>query len=314
MTFDELYASLTQRGLDWHRETIIANSIRNAPHITKTIRDIQPVGGKCLIVSGGPSLYREKILSRIAGWNGTIVATDSAYIQCLRHDIKPAYVVTLDPHPTRMVRWFGDPDIERNLANDDYFERQDLDIAFRRNQVETNRENIGLIDAHPVPLVISTTSPENVVGRTSAFDRYWFAPLVDDPSGDTSITRTICERTGVPAINTGGTVGTACWVFALSVLGANDIAVVGMDHGYYSDTPLEQTQSYRMLNGDPQYYPQMEGFWGKCYTDPTYLYYRDNMLDLLHANDAFVTNCSGHGILQGENVTCWEIEDWLASS
>ena len=113
-------------------------------------------------------------------------------------------MVTLDPHPTRMVRWFGDPDFEKNLEGDDYFARQDLDIDFRKNSIEENAKNIALVDANRTKLVICSTSPENVVARTSGFDRYWFAPLVDNPFED-GLTKAITTLTGLPALNTGGT-------------------------------------------------------------------------------------------------------------
>ena len=315
MGFDELVLSLTQTGLDWHRDTIIRNSLMNVPHITHTLRSVPEDPRPCLIISGGPSLYREKMLKRIAKHSSpefTIVAADSAYVQCLRHDVLPDYVVTLDPHPTRMVRWFGDPDLEANLNGDDYFARQDLDVSFRENQAVANEENIKLVDSYRAPLVISSTSPSNVVKRTASHKRYWFAPLVDDPDEEDSITRKICEATDLPAMNTGGTIGTAAWVFANSILKSENIAVVGMDFGYYYDTPIEQTQSWHMLNGDREYYPSYVNPDGqRFFTDPTYWWYRQNFLDLLEANDKTVSNCSGAGLLYGDRVAWRVFEEWL---
>ena len=48
-------------------------------------------------------------------------------------------VVTLDSHPTRIVRWFGDENLNLNkLRKDDYFRRQDLDIDFRKEMLANN--------------------------------------------------------------------------------------------------------------------------------------------------------------------------------
>lgn len=313
MTFDEQVKAITQTGLDWHRETILRNSFRNAEFIGRSIRDVSPHGDRALIVSAGPSLYRQGIPRRLrnAG-NGiaTIVATDGAYLQCLKAGITPDWVITLDPHPTRIVRWFGDPDYSENSKDDDYFQRQDLDIAFRQHGVEENAQNIRAVDEHRAPLVIATCAPANVVARTAAFERYWFAPLVDDPF-EPRLTRAMCAATGAPALNTGGTVGTAAWNFAHSVLGARDIGVVGMDFSYYPDTPLDKTQSWHMLGGNPAMYPRRMGHWGECFTDPTYAWYLQNFLDLLESADARIVNCSGGGCLQGERVRCMELEDWI---
>lgn len=311
--FDELVGDIPLIGMDWHRATILENSRANVQHIRQSIREVVKAPFPCLVISAGPSLYREKILSRIQGFRGTVVATDGAYIQCLKAGIVPDYVVTLDPHPTRMVRWFGDPDFERNMNGDDYFARQDLDVGFREDGARQNAKNIELVDENPAKLVICTTAPANVVARTYHHDRFWFAPLVDDPSQD-GLTRTICAETGVPALTTGGTVGTAAWSFAHVVLGAGSVAVVGMDFGYYLDTPLEKTQSWHMLKGDPEMYPRLKGFWGEHYTDPTYYWYRQNFLDLLKAADAQVVNCSEAGLLIGDGVQCMGLDKWLAFS
>lgn len=319
MTFDELVAALPQEGLKWHRETILRNSFRNAAFVEKTIRDIRPEGGRCLVISAGPSLYREGILRRLASCKEKplLVATDGAYIQALKAGITPDWVITLDPHQTRMVRWFGDPDLEANSKDDDYFTRQDLDTSFRENAARTNAENISLVDANAAKstFIIATTSPATVVNRLLAVKAptAWFAPLVDTPIRG-SLTRIMASATGCPALNTGGTVGTAAWAFAHQILKSPDIAIVGADFGYYADLPLGETQEWNMLKENEnvdELFPFMDGHWGKCRTSPTYFYYLQNMLDLLKAADATITNCSGHGILQGARVHCMELEEWM---
>jgi hypothetical protein len=305
----------------WHHEAILANSTANRSHIARSVLDLkpsssQPPTGPCLIVSAGPSLYREKMLSRIPkeGRKFLVIATDGSYVQCLRAGIEPNYVVTIDPHPTRVVRWFGDPQIERHLEGDDYFQRQDLDVTFRHRPRETNAANISLIDRHQGPLIICSAAPANVVARTAAHQRYWFTPLVDDTDAPDSLTAQLVAATGLPAMNTGGTVGTAAWVFARSILKSADIAVVGMDFGYYYDTPLEQTQSWNMLGGDPAMYPSFVNPLGqRFYTDATYAWYKGNFLTLLAENNATVKNCSGAGLFFGAGVGWMELEAWLAS-
>jgi hypothetical protein len=314
--FTMMVNQITQIGLSYHKEQILENSLRNAVHIQKTIRALLGRGKeRALVISAGPSLYRNGTLRRIKSSNfqGIVIAIDGSYIQCLKAGIVPDYVVTLDPHPTRVVRWFGDPWFEQNSQGDDYFERQDLDLAFRANAAYENAANIYLVDKLPRPLVIGTTAPSNVVERTKGFERYWFAPLVDSPQ-TAGITASIVEATGCPALNTGGTVGTAAWAFSSSVLGCKDIAVVGMDLGYYPDTPLEQTQSYHMVKGNPEMYHWEETPYGQFYTDPTYYWYRQNLLDLLEANNMKLTNCTGAGMLYGKNIINMELEDWLCAS
>ncbi len=332
--FQQLVDEITSIGLDWHRQQILDNSKFNARFVDKTIRDLPKVGGakaeSAVIISAGPSLHKHEILTRLKACNyrGTIVAIDGSFVRCLKSGISPDYVLTLDPHETRMVRWFGDPEFEQNMAGDDYFSRQDLDIEFRNNTLDENQRNIALVNeqGRGRKLIICSTAPPNLVKRVRevGFDCYWWAPLVDDPASPESLTRAIVEATGLPALNTGGTVGTAAWLFAQAVLGVPRIAVVGMDLGYFkADTSYFQTQTFYRLQervADPaeleHFFPEFTypGTEEVFYTDPTYYWYRCNMLDLIQASGATVYNCTGGGTLIGDGVQCMQIEEFCAAN
>ena len=147
-----------------------------------------------------------------------------------------------------MVRWFGDHEFEKNSANDDYFARQDLDIEFRKNTIEQNKRHIALVNeyGHRSKAIVASSAPSNVIARLKegGLDMYWWNPLVDDPGLPGSITRELYNINRLPCLNTGGTVGTAAWVFANSTLKIQEIALVGMDMGYYADLPKEQTRLF----------------------------------------------------------------------
>ena len=125
--FEKLANEITSIGLNWHSKTILENSKNNKKFITKTIRHVPTPRGKksesAIVISAGPSLYKNNILSRIkdSGFEGSIIAIDGSYVRCIKAGLEPDYVLTLDPHPTRVVRWFGDPDFEKNIEGDDYF-------------------------------------------------------------------------------------------------------------------------------------------------------------------------------------------------
>ena len=317
--FRNLLRSLPDLGMDWHRQTLLDNTHANQDSFGKSIRAVKPVDKPVLLVSAGPSLYRKSSLKYLYNQRHKvcIVASDGAYIRCLRAGILPDYVVTIDPHPTRIVRWFGDPEIETHMRGDDYFARQDLDIDFRKEMISINATNIRMVDAQPTNLIICCSAPANVIQRTTAFDRYWFAPLVDDPDESESLTRVLTTLSGLPAMNTGGTVGNACWVFAHAVLKSTNVACIGMDLGYYPGTPLEQTQSWNMLkhhDGVQDYYPEVTGVDGKpWFSDPTYAFYRGNLLDLLEGAGATLANCTEGGILTGKGINVMGFEAWLKS-
>ncbi len=331
MDFDGLVSNISSIGYDWHKERIVKNSANNVPHIDKTVKALTIAGvDKCnsaIVISAGPSLHFNDTLNVIASsdYKGSIIAIDGSYVKCLKAGVIPDYVMTLDPHPTRIVRWFGDPDFEENMKGDDYFSRQDLDIDFRENSLRQNRENIELVDryAKQSKLIIASTAPANLVARAkqAGFDSYWWMPLVDDPDSEGSLTREIYNLTKLPAINTGGNVGTAAWVFAQFWLKIKNIAVVGMDLGYRQDLPYNMTQGYPELvqmlgeeNVTRELFPVIENpdSGEVYYTDPTYFWYRKNTLDLVANSGSTLYNCTGGGILFGEGIVSMSLQQFLA--
>lgn len=329
--FDSLVSSIGDIGRAWHGGSLAENAARNAPLAEKTIADIPlPRGAKArraVVVSAGPSLHRYDVLRRLrdSGFDGTVVCIDGSLVKCLKNGIRPDYMVTLDPHPTRVVRWFGDPDFEKNSEGDDYFQRQDLDVEFRRNARRQNQENIDLIDskAPGIRLAVCSSAPENVVSRArqAGFDMYWWNPLVDDPRAEGSLTRRLYGLLKAPCMNTGGTVGTAAWVFATTILKIPEVAVVGMDLGYPADTPYEMTQTYYELvdrlggtDGLAEYFPEFTypSTGDRFYTDPTYFWYRRNMLQLLKKAPGKTYNCTGGGTLFSPSLECVSLEEFLS--
>lgn len=328
--FNELVGEITEIGLDWHGREIVNNTRSNAKHVEKTIDDlsIEPSLDKAVVVSAGPSLHYTGTLDFLAkrGFDGPIVAIDGSYVKCLRAGIVPDYVLTLDPHPTRLVRWFGDPDFERNMEGDDYFSRQDLDIDFRNNSIKKNQENIDLVDQYAAKskLIIASTAPKNVVERCRAagFPMYWWVPLVDDPDQEGSLTQKMFAEAGeVPALNTGGNVGSAAWVFAKFWLECRRVGVIGMDLGYKSDLPYNMTQTYPELvrklgeeNVSEEYFPKMNNpLTGELfYTDPTYYWYRKNLLEMVENTSETLYNCTEGGVLFGHGVENLYLSDFLS--
>ncbi len=328
--FDRVVDEITSIGFKVHKNAIINHARLNAPDARKSIKELPPLKGKKaqsgIVISAGPSVHRRNSLKRIkeSGYTGTIIAVDGAYIASLKVGLVPDFVVTLDPHLTRMVRWFGDHEFEKNSANDDYFTRQDLDIEFRKNSIEQNKRHIALVNeqGNRSKAVVASSAPRNVVGRLkeSGFDMYWWNPLVDAPEKPGSITREMYNINHLPCLNTGGNVGTASWVFAHSILNLPEIALVGMDFGYYWDLPKEKTQTYYELQQHLKDEKSLEEYFvnfefpltkEKFYSDPTYFWYRKNFLELFSLSKSHTVNCTEGGTLFDEKLQCVYLDDFL---
>lgn len=299
----------------------------NQPLITRTIADLNPAAARglsAIVVASGPSLHRTGAARRIreAGYRGTVVACDGALGYCLREGLVPDFVVSVDPHPTRIVRWFGDPELAAR-ADDDYFRRQDLDPHLNRDEPARNQELLELVNRYGprITALLSTSVSPAVSRRVAAAGMpiYWWNPMYDDYDDPSSVTRKIFELTGAPCLVTGGNCGTAAWVLAGAVLARREVAVVGMDLSYPPETPLERTQYYttiRELLGEraedgyiKMWNPHLQQAW---YTDPTYYWYREGFLELARRAPCRTSNCTEGGILFGEGVAWERLGDFLA--
>lgn len=307
----------------------LAHAEQNAPLIERTIADLRrearSAGARpAVVVSAGPSLHRTGSIARImaSGFRGHVVCVDGSLAHCLRQGLVPDYVVTVDPHCAhRMVRWFGDPRLEERPA-DDYFRRQDLDVALNRDEKRRNEETIALVDRYGprIKAVIATSANPEVAQRCldAGMSLYWWNPLYDDFQDPDGLSRRVYGLNKVPCMVTGGNVGASAWVLAHAVLQAPDVVVVGMDNGYPPGTSAYNTQYYEYLQeafpDDPEqglldiYNPHLDEVWR---TDPAYCWYNDVFLEMARVADCRTHNCTEGGILFGPGIDFVPLEEGL---
>ncbi len=328
--FERVVEEIAQVGFKHHRQTLLEHALINAPQAKQSIKDLPDLKGpkarSAIVISAGPSVHRQHSLKRIKDLNypGTLICVDGAFIAALKAGLIPDFVMALDPHRRRPVRWFGDHDFEKNTADDDYFARQDLDVEFRKNTIAQNKLHIELVNTYgpKTKAIVASCAAANVVGRIqeSGMDAYWWNPLVDDPHTPGSITRAMYDINRLPCLNTGGNVGTAAWVFADSFLKIPEIALVGMDFGYYGDLPFEKTQTFYELHQYLQNAESVESLFVEYdfpltgetfYTDPTYYWYRKNFLELFLLARGRTYNCTEGGTLFHEKMPCLSLDDFI---
>lgn len=285
-------------------------------------------GDQAVIIAAGPSLHKTNVADKLksSGYKGAIVVADSAVLYCLRNGIIPDLVVTVDPHAKRIVRWFGDPALSKSdLALDDYFSRQDQDPAFA-DELRVNDEIMELLEEHgeKIRIALSTSSSEAVVKRVidTGMQIYWWNPMYDDPDLAGSETENLYKLNGLPCLNAGGNVGSACWMMADAVLEKKHIALTGVDLSYYDDTPYINTQYYYEaleLVGedklDSLYMRIFNPHLGKWfYTDPAYMWYQKVLLEMVAEGSGATYNCTEGGILFGENIIFTPLDSFLDGS
>jgi hypothetical protein len=327
----KLAAEMDKLTLDKIGPMGLANAAANLPffgegHSIAALREADiGEGDTAIVIAAGPSIAKRHPLEAIkqAKYRGALIATESAMYYCLRNNVIPDLVVTVDPHAKRMIRWFGQPDLtDEELAKDDYFRRQDLDKSFAREK-QVNDEIFRLLERYGprIRIALATCASGAIVERVIAtgMQIYWWNPMFDDPDLPESDTRQLYHTNHFPCINAGGNVGTACYMMAHAVLGKKNVALTGMDFSYYIDTPYRSTQYYADLvamigkeNLDTAFIriknPHLNVWF---YTDPAYYWFREIFLQLAADADCVTFNCTEGGILFGDNIKFVPLQHFL---
>lgn len=329
-----LVANMPEITLDRIGDESISNTHKNLKFLDRglSLKDLRNVslgkGDQAIVIAAGPSLHKTNVAHnlKLSGYNGAIVVPESTMLYCLRNEIIPDLVVTVDPHAKRIVRWFGDPDLTKSdLVADDYFSRQDLDPAFA-DQLRVNEEIMELLQKYgkEIRIALSTSASESVVKRVldTGMEIYWWNPMYDDPDLPDSVTLKLHRLNRLPCLNAGGNVGSASWAITDSVLKKRRVALIGMDFSYYEDTPYKNTQYYYEavdLVGENNldaffirvYNPHLKQWF---YTDPAYYWYKEVFLEMVTSADCLTYNCTEGGILFGEGITFAPMINFLEDS
>ena len=329
-----LVANMPEITLDRIGDESISNTHKNLKFLDRglSLKDLRNVslgkGDQAIVIAAGPSLHKTNVAHnlKLSGYNGAIVAPESTMLYCLRNEIIPDLVVTVDPHAKRIVRWFGDPDLTKSdLVADDYFSRQDLDPAFA-DQLRVNEEIMELLQKYgkEIRIALSTSASESVVKRVldTGMEIYWWNPMYDDPDLPDSVTLKLHRLNRLPCLNAGGNVGSASWAITDSVLKKRRVALIGMDFSYYEDTPYKNTQYYYEavdLVGENNldaffirvYNPHLKQWF---YADPAYYWYKEVFLEMVTSADCLTYNCTEGGILFGEGITFTPMINFLEDS
>lgn len=305
----------------------LANAELNGERVRHSLLELAegPLGSSdsAVVIGSGPSLGRRKSVERLArsGFGGTIVATDGALGACLRGGVLPHVVVSVDPHPDRIVRWFGDPTLLAAPA-DDYFRRQEVDPAHAGDEVRANAALVGLVDVHgpSISAAVATAVSPAVADRcqNAGMTLFWWNPLYDDYERPDSVSRKLHEANGLPCVNGGGNVGTAAWVIAHAVLGKRRVGLLGFDLSYPPGQPHSQTQYYpelRELLGDrfEEAFIHLENpdtgeTW---FCDPAYYWFRQVFLEMTQEADCETVNCTEGGVLFGPGIKTASLEEFV---
>jgi hypothetical protein len=260
------------------------------------------------VIGRGPSIkkFNHLELLKESDYNGSIICCDGALIDTLKAGVTPErfpnfYVATIDPIP--QIKKFYDDEIV-----DKYGPK--IKGAFT---------------------VISDPSAVDRA-RRAGIKIHWFHSLFDYEEGKKSFNhisalmiRARNHPNGLPAIQTGGNVGTSSWFIAWKILKCSDVALIGLNHGWEEDDPWDLIMrhglkhiSVKIDKNSPTFKklfpkifnPQIGKY---CILDPIFQFYSTAFKEFISRSPSWLTtiNATEGGSIFGDRVKCMTFSEFL---
>ena len=300
-TYDKYYD-------DW-----IRNFALNLNHIWKgrSVRDCSTYENQFksktgLVIGRGPSVIKNNHLEMLSsrGFDGTIICTDSALKTCLTSGITPEkfkrfYVVSIDTND--YVNKFYQGAIVKRFGK-------------------------------KIKCLLSTTVHPSTYrdAKKSGMEVFWFHTLFDYNKGKSSfnyisgiIAKSKNHEKGLPAIQTGGNVGTSSWIIAWSILKLSTVGLIGIDHGYTNDMSWESISNQHKIperidrnsKAFKKAYPTVYNpdFKTYCKQDPLFVYYSNALKEFIPKAPDWVKtiNATEGGAIFGKGIQCMKFRNFL---
>jgi hypothetical protein len=266
-----------------------------------------PSEHSAIIIGAGPSIKKHDHLKLLADsdYKGSIICTDKMLAPTLKAGITPDrfpkfYVATIDP--LEVIRKFYDDKIIDEYGN-------------------------------KINAIFSTVISPSVIkrARESGMKIHWLHALYDYHEGKKSfnqisalIVRAKNHPNGLPAIQTGGNVGTSSWFIAWKILKCSTVALIGINHGWNDDDPWEEIFAYsktpldidRNNNTFKKAFPRIYNpdFDCHCIQNPIFQYYGNALKEFIARSPQEVAtiNATEGGAIFGERIKCMTFKNFLS--
>ena len=264
-----------------------------------------------IVIGRGPSIKKHDHLKLLAesDYNGSIICCDGKLIDALNAGITPDkfskfYVTTIDPYHA----------IKRNYDNE---------------IVDTYGSKIkGIFTV--------LTNPDAVErARQAGIKIHWLHSLFDYDEGkksfnqiSASMVRAKNHTNGLPAIQTGGNVGTSSWFISWQILKCATVALIGINHGW------EETDSWNTIlshgkndeiskNLDQnsltfkKLFPKIYNpdFDCNCIMDPLFQFYSVALKEFISRSPEWLTtiNATEGGSIFGDSIVSKKFKEFLSN-
>jgi len=294
--------------LDTYYDEWIQNFSSNLDYIKSgySARDLIPdspsSSSSSIVIGRGPSIKKHnhlEILSK-SNYQGTVICTDGSLINALKSGITPDrfkkfFVITIDTQE-RQKKSYDDPIVKK-------YGKQ-------------------------IKCILSSTVSSHTykIVKESGMQVYWIHTLVDYDKGKSSfnyisglMTKTKTNPRGLPAIQTGGNVGTSAWIVGWNILKHTHVGLIGIDHGYYSDE--RSSDDHILPDGDinsskfKKAYPKIHNpiYNVTCIQDPIFQYYSNALKEFILKASKYVKtiNATEGGTIFGNGIECVTLKNFI---
>jgi hypothetical protein len=262
-----------------------------------------------IVIGRGPAINKHnhlKLLSE-SNYNGNIICCDGKLVDALKAGVTPDkfpnfFVTTIDPYPG-IVKHYDNPIID-----------------------EYGSKIKGIFSILTNPQAVSRA-------RQSGIKIHWLHSLFDYNEGKKSFNqisalmiRAKNHKHGLPAIQTGGNVGTSSWFVGWKILKCSTVSLIGINHGWEEDdswdTILSHGNNSEISKGIDQNSPVFDKLFTKiynpdfncyCILDPLFQFYSMALKEFISRSPDWLTtiNATEGGSIFGEKIHSMKFKDFL---
>ena len=301
-SFDEWVQNFASNLPDIWNETSAKDLIKNTSEYENS---------SAIVIGRGPAINKFQHLKLLAesNYQGNIICCDGKLADALKAGVTPTkfpkfYVTTIDPYP-EIRKHYDDPLID-----------------------EYGSQIKGIFTVLTNPNAVQRA-------RESGIKIHWLHSLFDYNEGKKSfnqisalMVRAKNHVNGLPAIQTGGNVGTSSWFIGWKILKCSTIALIGINHGWEEDdsweTILSHGNNYDISKGIDRSSPAFDKLFKKiynpdfncnCILDPLFQFYSMAFKEFISRSPNWLTtiNATEGGSIFGEKIQCMKFKEFLST-
>ena len=272
-------------------------------------RNLKKENNSAIVIGRGPSINKYEHLKLLAksDYQGNIICCDGKLADALNAGVTPDkfskfYVVTIDPYSS----------IKKHYEH----------------------EIVKSYGSKIKGMFTVLTNPEVVEkARHSGIQIHWIHSLFDYNEGEKSFNnlsalmiRAKNNEHRLPAIQTGGNVGTAAWFTAWQILKCSTVALIGINHGWEEsdswETIIHHNNKGEISEGVDRNSEVFQKLYNKiynpdfdcnCILDPLFQFYSAALKEFISRSPEWLTtiNATEGGSIFGDSVVCKKFKEFL---